>query len=232
METFLKFISFVLIVFLLTVALFLFTLRIAQANIIAVHADCDTTISYQVYTACYSNKYRGSVFSSYVVTPAMINADVIKDRPSFTIEKLIDKAHRSSVRDYSRTGYDIGHLAPNSALNFNENAQKQTFKLSNGLPQKSNLNRVLWRKIEASVRKLAETKIVGVTTGACFPDNPDTIGKNRLSIPKAFFKFVQYDEEYLLYYAENIDHENKPDINNYLISIESFNVLCDTVEIR
>jgi len=55
--------------------------------------------------------------------------------------------------DYLRSGYDRGHLAPNYAIaaNYGRSAQRDTFLMSNITPQRPNLNRRLWQRLEEVV---------------------------------------------------------------------------------
>jgi len=51
---------------------------------------------------------------------------------------------------YTNTGYDRGHLAPNYAIStrYGESAQRETFLMSNVMPQKHGLNAGLWKTLE------------------------------------------------------------------------------------
>lgn len=53
-------------------------------------------------------------------------------------------------RDYTRTGYDRGHLAPNYAISrlHGKQAQVETFLMTNIVPQKPDLNRKVWQRLE------------------------------------------------------------------------------------
>jgi DNA/RNA endonuclease G (NUC1) len=71
---------------------------------------------------------------------------------------------------YTGTGFDRGHLAPNGAMAWDEEAQKASFTVSNIAPQDPAMNRNIWRCFEASIREWAETSgttyvVVGTTRG-------------------------------------------------------------------
>lgn len=53
---------------------------------------------------------------------------------------------------YTGTGYDRGHMAPNHAIAsiYGKEAQQQTFLMTNIAPQRPNLNRKLWQRLEAA----------------------------------------------------------------------------------
>ena len=54
---------------------------------------------------------------------------------------------------YSRSGYDRGHLAPNFviATRYGTQAQRETFLMSNIVPQKHALNAGLWKELEQRI---------------------------------------------------------------------------------
>ncbi len=56
-------------------------------------------------------------------------------------------ANRVAHDDFTHSGYDRGHLAPNYAIGtrYGAEAQRETFYLSNIVPQSPNLNRIWWR---------------------------------------------------------------------------------------
>lgn len=55
--------------------------------------------------------------------------------------------------DYSYSGYDRGHCAPNFAImkNYGKKAQDQTFYMSNMMPQAPRLNRGVWKQLEQKI---------------------------------------------------------------------------------
>lgn len=57
---------------------------------------------------------------------------------------------RVRPEDYSGSGYDRGHLAPNYAIatRFGAEGQEETFRMSNIVPQKHALNAGLWKDLE------------------------------------------------------------------------------------
>ena len=104
----------------------------------------------------------------------------------------IDKRTRSQVpsSEYARSGYDRGHMAPNFAIasRYGVDAQKETFLMSNICPQRPNLNRKVWNRIERLETDLADQlEELWVVTGPLFDDRPTYLG-NRVEIPDAFFR--------------------------------------------
>lgn len=57
---------------------------------------------------------------------------------------------RVGHKDYTHSGYDRGHLAPNYAVSrlYGREAQLETFLMTNIVPQKPDLNRKVWQRLE------------------------------------------------------------------------------------
>lgn len=92
----------------------------------------------------------GALWVGYQLHPVGDNAS-IGERPGFR------RDWRSlwpvDPDDYLGSGYDRGHLAPNYAIaaNYGRQAQRDTFLMSNIAPQRPNLNRRLWQRLEEVV---------------------------------------------------------------------------------
>ena len=108
-----------------------------------------------------------------------------------------DYATVAKVRheDYTHSGYDRGHLAPNFAIasRYGNTAQIETFKMSNVAPQKPGLNRGLWKELEM-LEALKDgygdhLNTVWLICG-CIWDNDKTFVAGKIEIPDAFFKII------------------------------------------
>lgn len=98
--------------------------------------------------------------------------------------------------DYSKSGYDRGHMAPNSAIaqRYGLDAQHETFLMSNIVPQSPELNRKVWQRLEKLEEEYANRlETVWVITGPVFDQHIQTLA-NRIEIPDAFYKIL-FDEE-------------------------------------
>lgn len=106
------------------------------------------------------------------------------------------KAH-VSYDDYTGSGYDRGHMAPNHAIaiRFGEKAAYETYLMSNICPQVPHLNRVIWKKLEMKISDDWADRFeqVWVVTGPVFVP-PDRILSSGVHVPAAFYKIV-VDEE-------------------------------------
>ena len=96
----------------------------------------------------------------------------------------------ATTKEYTRTGFDRGHLAPSADFTFNQAANDQTFVMSNIAPQTKLLNRGVWKNLEKQVRFWAcgEKKLT-ILTGPIFGPTDKTLPSG-LIIPQRFFKII------------------------------------------
>ena len=57
--------------------------------------------------------------------------------------------------DYTRSGYDKGHMAPAADMKWSPEAMKESFYFSNMCPQHPQLNRRGWKNLEEKIRNWA-----------------------------------------------------------------------------
>jgi endonuclease G len=105
-------------------------------------------------------------------------------------------AARIRPEDYTGSGFDRGHLAPNFAIAhcYGAAAQTQTFLMSNTVPQRAALNSGPWRDLEQreALNYTARFRELWVVTGPLFLDGERWLDAG-VRIPDAFFK-IQVDE--------------------------------------
>lgn len=92
--------------------------------------------------------------------------------------------------DYRRSGYTRGHMAPAADFKWNDDAMWDTFYFTNCCPQTEQMNAGAWEDVEGMVRRLARYYgTVYIVTGPVLEGNEHkTIGKNKVTVPEAFFK--------------------------------------------
>ncbi|WP_435389142.1 DNA/RNA non-specific endonuclease [Halomonas almeriensis] len=99
---------------------------------------------------------------------------------------------------YAHSGYDRGHLAPNYAIAavHGRDAQRDTFLMSNMTPQRPDLNRRLWQRLEEVVmdRFVPRFGELQVVTGPIFDDAFFFEGMlhraGLVEVPEAFYKIL------------------------------------------
>lgn len=93
--------------------------------------------------------------------------------------------------DYTRSGYDRGHMAPAADMAWSEKVMEESFYFSNVCPQKPDLNRGDWKQLEEQLRSWAVLdSSVAIVCGPVVKNGKQRIGKNKVLVPDAFFKVV------------------------------------------
>lgn len=109
---------------------------------------------------------------------------------AFEADQSLPRGERAELAHYRRSGYDMGHLAPNADLSWDVQVQRESFLLSNMAPQLPGLNRGLWRELESIIRIWAYTHgPVTIYTGSIY-DHTGPKLMNAVVIPQAFYKIV------------------------------------------
>ena len=96
--------------------------------------------------------------------------------------------------DYTRSGFDRGHLAPAADMAYSEETMRDSFYMTNISPQRPEFNRGIWKDLESWARQTAiKEGMVVIITGPVFPtQDAETIGKNKVTVPTHFYKII-YD---------------------------------------
>lgn len=94
--------------------------------------------------------------------------------------------------DYTKSGYDRGHMAPAADMKWSKQAMAESFYMSNICPQNPNLNRGDWNDLEEKSRQWAKRYgAVYITCGPVYDHSkPQRIGNNKVAVPDAFYKVI------------------------------------------
>ena len=176
------------------------------------------------YSVGYDDSLPSPRWSSYRVFPYK---DVYLERPS-SFKSDVRTTARVTTTEFVRSGYDRGHLSPNYAISvcYGEEAQKETFLLSNIVPQVHALNAGLWKDLEQRIvrRYVERYGTVWVQVGPVFTE-PTVKKVGRIPVPNAFWMVVSEYEETtrgLRAIAYLIPHEETwrdRELTRYVVSI-------------
>ncbi len=155
-------------------------------------APAPELVKHSYYTLSYNEKYEQANWVYYTLTDSMVLFGNEERSNSFKMDKIVRTGSAKSS-DYTKSGYDRGHLCPAADMGFSPVAMEESFLMSNISPQTPDFNRGIWKELETTVREWAkkERKII-VVTGPVFLNNKGTIGKDQVLIPGYFFKII-YD---------------------------------------
>jgi endonuclease G, mitochondrial len=145
----------------------------------------------------------------------ILNYQEEHEQASWVLHKLLSKTNKGSAKrsnefmpdplvetgsalpsDYSRSGYDKGHLCPAGDFKHDKTLQDETFYMSNMSPQVGDFNRGIWNDFEMLVRRWAGRRgDLIVITGPVLKNGLETIGRrNSVSVPEQYYKIV-YDPQ-------------------------------------
>ena len=139
---------------------------------------------------------------------------------------------RTSARvesaDYTSSGYDRGHMAPNFAIGtrFGPAAQEETFKMSNVCPQRHRLNAGLWKDLETRIADnyTARYGQVWVLDGPIFgPEDRLRRLRGKVPVPQGFYMIVLQKHEGGVRAEGFIFDQEAPtqgSLDDYVISID------------
>ncbi len=158
------------------------------------------------FAVMYSGKTKTPIWSAeHLTKQKVMQGKRLSRKNNFHEEMRIASRYRANVSDYSDSGYDRGHLAPNANM-ANKKEQYDSFSLANIAPQSPYLNRGIWKKLESSVRSLTRKHgEVYSVTGVLFKTQTPATLPNKLAIPTHFFKavYVPKTEQAGVYIAPN-----------------------------
>ena len=206
----------------------------AAVSIASAHADDFTQCSESFYGGVYpeftndklSNKTQELCMDGFAVmysgvsrTPLwsaehldrkrLQQAGEIDREDSFHEESKLPDSARASLSDYSGSGYDRGHLAPNADM-ANRSQQYDSFSLANIAPQSPRNNRYIWRNIESATRYMTQQYgEIYTVTGVAFTDKKTKQLADRVLVPSHFFKavYIPATNQAGVYYAPNDESE-------------------------
>jgi len=151
----------------------------------------ETVTQHSAYSLVYNHKHMQAKWVAYNLTYG--NTIGGAERSSkFSIDPSISP-RTAITSDYTKTGYDRGHLAPAGDMKFSAQAMAESFYMSNVSPQLPGFNRGIWKKLEEQFRSWAPSSHpVFVVTGPVLIDPINShIGQTcSISVPWRFYKIM------------------------------------------
>lgn len=154
-------------------------------------------LDHKYFQISYNPDHRLPNWVSYRLYSKQLRRGVAKRRDKFFPDKQLRemKIPYSMPADFDGRTYDRGHMAPSEDFIWSQEANDETFVMSNMAPQTKKLNRGSWKTLEAKIRKWACTEeelhiITGPILSAGLPKF-----HSQVSIPKTFFKIVVDETE-------------------------------------
>lgn len=182
------------------------------------------------YLVGWSDFRISPLWASYELTP--VRHANIGSRPPFKQDwRTLWPVTTSS---YRHSGYDRGHLAPNYAIAAVHGpvAQQDTFLMSNMVPQKPDLNRRLWQRLEEVVIDYFVPRFgqLQVITGPIYEEDIIAGALNRVGwseVPVSFYKILVVPGETprTLAFIMPQDVAGDEPLSDYLVSVDEIEAL-------
>lgn len=195
------------------------------------HNNVTIDITNEYYITVLCNKAYTSYYSDldripYLVTENVTRSNLSQKEPrtnDFRPDLRLPPKLRSTLKDYYRSGYDRGHMAPAGDTNDHETIS-ESFLLSNMTPQNPELNRTLWKNIENYARIKANLNgqafvITGVTFNHCLVEEKL---QNRVAVPDKYFKIILSGGKIDSFMVDNI-HPRTLKIHEYRTDLKTIN---------
>ncbi|MFZ4726822.1 MAG: DNA/RNA non-specific endonuclease [Paludibacter sp.] len=170
----------------------IFTFTFSQQNVkleLPLFTKQDVVIKHIGYTLSYNEKHEQANWVAYELTAAE-TVKRAKRSNNFRTDNAV-KTGSATDEDYKGSGYDRGHLAPAADMGWSTASMEESFFYSNMSPQVPGFNRGIWKRLEEQVRQWAsENQAVYVVTGPVLENNLPTIGSEKVSVPRYYYKVI------------------------------------------
>jgi len=183
-------------------------------------------ISHNYYTLSYNEDAEQAEWVAYELKKEHISRTHRK-RPYFIRDKKV-KTKSANYKNYKKSGYSKGHLCPAGDRKFSKDAFNETFLTSNISPQKLDFNAGIWNRLEQKTRYWAnKERQLYVITGGILNNNLSTIGREKVIVPKQFYKILlDYSQPEIKAIAFLMPHqESKKPLYNFVVSIDKIEAL-------
>ncbi|MDD4591460.1 MAG: DNA/RNA non-specific endonuclease [Parabacteroides sp.] len=183
-------------------------------------------IKHEGYTVSYNSNYCIANWVAYELTSQEAKSSKNERYNKFVPDPMVEGATAYN-EDYTRTGFDRGHMAPAGDMKWSAKAMRESFYFSNICPQKPGLNRGIWEQLEEQCRLWAKDNgSLLIVAGPVITENMRRMGKDRIGVPQFFYKVLCYRKgktyEGIGFLFENRDYGDT--------KLESMAVPIDSVE--
>jgi endonuclease G len=198
---------------------------------------CSTckTLYREGYVLCHDNANKIPRWVSYHLTAEYLKGTENRKNYKFLPDPDLAPGQRAENKDYSKSGYDKGHMCPAADQSRNATTMKECFYLSNMCPQWPQLNRHPWKQLEVKVRALTvKYGEVWVIVGPIFEKNTSTgqfkpektLGFDQVWVPWGFYKILVFNDKGGQLRALTFQYRNQNETND----ISAHEVTIDEVE--
>ena len=148
----------------------------------------EQVIEHLGYTVSYNPKWLVPNWVAYELTNSETYGE--QERSNHFKPDPLVKGDPVVTSDYSKSGYDRGHMAPAADMKWSEQAMRESFYMTNICPQIHSLNAGDWKDLEELARDWAQQYgSIYIACGPIMEADYQTIGKTHsIAVPSAFYK--------------------------------------------
>ena len=191
------------------------------------------------YTHCYDKSTYTSLWTSYHLNSSHMGS--LKRPNSWYYSPSIGETDQVNLKTHSyNNNYSKGHMIPNASRNGNEEMQKQTFYVTNAVPQiQDKFNGGIWQSLEGALQNIGKSEEIYIVTGVAF----NTVGESKeikyttakddttkqVPVPNYFYKVVLKVNKSgstitgasaIGFWFEHEEYEKGDSYENYAVSVD------------
>lgn len=142
------------------------------------------------YTLSYNSHTKCPNWVAWHLTAEHADGDCPRDNNYYEDEDV--PSPKATNDDYRGSGWSRGHMCPAGDNKWDSEAMRESNLLTNICPQHASLNSGLWNVIERDCREWAKKYgEIYIVCGPVFLNKEhETIGKNKVVVPEAFYKVI------------------------------------------
>ena len=167
------------------------------------------------FTLSFNREHNNPNWVAWELTAEEANGSLPR-ADDFEPDPLLPSNHQVEHADYTRSGYDRGHMVPAADMKWDSKAMNDCFYMSNICPQTHTLNAGGWETLESACRRWAKREgSVYIVCGPVYKGTKHkTIGNNlKITVPEGFFKVVlsmrKGEEKAIGFYYANSNAKQK-----------------------
>ncbi len=172
------------------------------------------------YSLDYNEEHEQANWVFYKLSSENITGEAERSN-TFRIDPKVS-TKSASTSDYTKSGYDRGHLCPAGDMSHSDVAMKESFYMSNMSPQAPSLNRGRWKSLEDLVRTWCRAKgELYIVVGGVLKEGLPQIGTNKVSIPEHYYKAIYSptDDEMIAFIMPNEKLDDP--IDKFAVTVDS-----------
>lgn len=159
-------------------------------KVISAPGTAEQIIPYTGMTVSFNPRYRIPNWVAWELTYNEAEGQV-KRNQRFARDNNVKAC--PSPSDYTRSGYDRGHMAPAGDMKWSPEAMEESFYMTNICPQLHTLNSGAWKALEEKCRQwvMLDSTLI-IIAGPVLRRNPPSeyLGDSGVAVPNEFFKVI------------------------------------------